>query len=124
MSFKTHKLEIASVEIQTALRNASESFSHFSLLETGISLMESPEALDRYDFLCAGGSVKNFTYPIADSKAWDNLKFNWRSFPSWWFGILSYDLKNALEKSISSRHASNLNFPEIIFFVLYSTTIK
>ena len=116
MSFKTHKLKIASVEIQTALRNASESFSHFSILETGSSLIESPEVLDRYDFLCAGGSVKNFIYPIADSKAWYNLKSLWRSCPSWWFGILSYDLKNALEKSISSRHPSNLNFPEIVFF--------
>lgn len=116
MPYQTHELNIASAEIHSALCSAAKTFSYFSLLETGSALINSPEVLDKYDFLAAGGSVNTFSYSDATSNAWKELKNNWRSSPTWWFGILSYDLKNALEKTSFSRHPQNPNFPEIIFF--------
>ena len=116
MPFKAHKLDSASVEIRTALRNVADTFSYFSLLETGNSLEQTKEPLDKYDFIAAAGGAEVLSYNIADEEAWIDFKIKCRSKSTWWFGIFSYELKNVFEKSISSRHKVNKNFPEIIFF--------
>lgn len=116
MPFKAHKLDSASVEIRTALRNVADTFSYFSLLETGNSLEQTKEPLDKYDFIAAAGGAEVLSYNIADEVAWIDFKTKCRSKSTWWFGIFSYELKNVFEKSISSRHKVNKNFPELIFF--------
>jgi hypothetical protein len=116
MPFKAHKLDSASVEIRTALRNVADTFSYFSLLETGNSLEQTKEPLDKYDFIAAAGGAEVLSYNIADEGAWIDFKTKCRSKSTWWFGIFSYELKNVFEKSISSRHKLNKNFPELIFF--------
>ena len=116
MPFKAHKLDSASVEIRTALRNVADTFSYFSLLETGNSLEQTKEPLDKYDFIAAAGGAEVLSYNIADEGVWIDFKTKCRSKSTWWFGIFSYELKNVFEKSISSSHKVNKNFPELIFF--------
>jgi para-aminobenzoate synthetase component 1 len=54
--------------------------------------------------------------PVANAEDWSNFSAAWRSRPTWLFGVLGYDLKNALETTAFSRHTSEEGEPDLEFF--------
>lgn len=66
-----------------------------------------------YDFLCASGTVKEFTCPACDIIP--AFKRFFYEVQDWLFGFFSYDLKNELENLISA-HDDNIRMPLIHFF--------
>lgn len=51
------------------------------------------------------------------NRVFDGLKNFVNQHQDWVFGYLSYDLKNEVEPSLSSKNKDHLNFPEVHFFV-------
>ncbi|MEN8928584.1 MAG: aminodeoxychorismate synthase component I [Flavobacteriales bacterium] len=51
------------------------------------------------------------------NQVFDGLKRFVDEHQDWVFGYLSYDLKNEVEPSLSSKNKDHLNFPEVHFFV-------
>ena len=51
------------------------------------------------------------------NQVFDGLKSFVKENQDWVFGYLSYDLKNEVEPSLSSKNKDHLNFPEVHFFV-------
>ena len=52
-----------------------------------------------------------------ENKVFDGLKQFVDEYQDWVFGYLSYDLKNEVEPSLTSKNKDNLHFPEVHFFV-------
>ncbi len=47
------------------------------------------------------GPIKSTALATATAEDWANFSAAWRSRPTWVFGVLGYDLKNALEPTAS-----------------------
>ena len=116
MPYTAQVLHAAPAEVQTGLRRAAPSFSHFTLLETGRAHGAFQEPLDRYDWLAAGGCLRRHRVDVATPEAWSELAAAWRAKPTWWFGVMAYDAKNALESTIQSRHAAIHGQPDWDFY--------
>jgi len=108
MSFTAHPLEIAPSELKAQLRRAANAYDAFCLLETG-SAFQDP--LDDYQFLAAGGARQWHRVPQATSSGWSQFKTQWRERPTWLFGVLAYDLKNAMEPGLMS-HPKGMPFQD------------
>ena len=66
----------------------------------------------RFEFILA---VADESTPIL--KDWEALQENIGSEnEDWWFGVLSYDLKNRLEPSLETQVPLSYDFPELYFF--------
>ena len=61
------------------------------------------------------GSKEEFKPEL--NQVFDGLKNFVDQHQDWVFGYLSYDLKNEVEPSLSSKNKDQLNFPEVNFFV-------
>ena len=116
MPYTAQVVYAAPAEVQTGLRRAMPALDYAVLLETGQAHGAFREELDRYDWLAAGGAHKVHRLATATAEDWSNFSAAWRSRPTWVFGVLGYDLKNALEPTAQSRHASNPGEPDLEFF--------
>ena len=68
-------------------------------------------------------SVSSLLEVVSNSDATDVLLLDltafsaaWRSKPTWLFGVLGYDLKNAMEPTAFSRHSPEEGEPDLEFF--------
>jgi para-aminobenzoate synthetase component 1 len=76
----------------------------------------------QYDCLIAVGSAHELS--ATAGTAFEQLKTFYHRHQDWVFGILSYELKNEVEK-LESRHTDVLKFPDLYFFVpTYLLAIK
>lgn len=116
MPYTAQVLDAAPAEVQTGLRHAAPSFSHFTILETGRAHGAFQEPLDRFNWLAAGGCLRRHRIDTASSETWSELAAAWRAKPTWWFGVIAYDAKNALEATIESRHGALSNQPDWDFY--------
>jgi len=116
MPYTAQVLNAASAEVQTGLHLAMPALDYAVLLETGQAHGAFREELDRYDWLAAGGAHKVHRLTIATAEDWSQFSAAWRSRPTWLFGVLGYDLKNALESTARSRHVSDPGEPDLEFF--------
>ncbi|MFM1884214.1 MAG: hypothetical protein RL168_398, partial [Bacteroidota bacterium] len=116
MSYTAQVLNAAPADVQTGLRRAWSGLDYAVHLETGKAHGAFVEALDRYDWLAAGGAHRVHRIPVATAEDWTDFSAAWRSRPTWLFGVLGYDLKNALETTAFSRHTSEEGEPDLEFF--------
>lgn len=73
-----------------------------------------PDTYGKFDFLLAVGAKDSINLKYGD--AFDTLRNFYDIHKTWMFGLLSYDLKNEVEK-LSSANADGLNFPDLFFFI-------
>lgn len=66
-----------------------------------------------YDWIAAKGAVK---IVAPDQQPFKYLQMAFDENKDWWFGILTYDLKNETE-NLYSRKPDNLQFPSCLFFL-------
>ena len=116
MPYTAQVLHAAPAEVQTGLRRAACTFPHFTLLETGRAHGAFREPLDRFDWLAAGGCLRRHRVAEATPEAWSELATAWRAKPTWLFGVLAYDAKNAFEPTAESRHRPTLDQPDWDFY--------
>ena len=57
-------------------------------------------------------------------KTWEDLKGALADDPAWWFGALTYDLKNALEPQLRTQQPAAIPFPEAYFFKAETVVAK
>jgi para-aminobenzoate synthetase component 1 len=67
-----------------------------------------------FDFLIAAGTDRKFEH--SSGAAFEALKSFYELNKTWMFGLMSYDLKNEVER-LSSNHDDRLEFPEMFFFI-------
>lgn len=68
----------------------------------------------KYDFLIAAGVSKEIS--AASGNAFETWKAFVDEHQAWMFGMLSYELKNEVEK-LSAVHTDHLLFPDLYFFI-------
>lgn len=69
-------------------------------------------AYGRFRQLWAIGARQVFMVPSADNRLWQQLQ----QLPaSWWFGVIGYDVKNAVE-ALYSQKPSSLQLPDVYLF--------
>lgn len=81
-------------------RRGSEA-DYFAFYETSPAAPAEP--LNGLRWIAAGGCRAVHRIDRATPAAWADLAAAWRDRPTWWFGVLGYDLKNAFEPSIPAR---------------------
>ena len=81
-------------------RRGAES-AYFAFYETSEAAPREP--LNRLRWIAAGGCRSLHQVDRANAESWAELALAWRTNPTWWFGILGYDLKNAFEPSLPKR---------------------
>lgn len=67
-----------------------------------------------HDFLLAVDAIK--TIPYHKGKAWETIQKKLTAEPNWWYGYLSYDLKNNIE-DLRSNNKDGIQLPSYFFFV-------
>lgn len=100
--FKLHFLAWIKTQETTILFDSHEYYVH----------SQSKVAYHDYNFLAATGKIQHIkaNYPYALS----SLEGKMPNY-DWWFGYISYDVKNEIE-NLSSDNDDELNFPELFFF--------
>lgn len=71
------------------------------------------EELNGLRWIAAGGCRALHRMNRATPKGWAELASVWRSQPTWWFGVLGYDLKNAFEPSLPERDDAWHGMPDL-----------
>lgn len=67
-----------------------------------------------YDWLIAVNAVQELK--TSAGQAFEQLQDFYQKQQTWMFGLLSYELKNEIER-LNSRHSDQLDFPDLFFFV-------
>ncbi len=71
------------------------------------------EPLNSLRWIAAGGCRRVHRIDRATPETWNALAEAWRARPTWWFGVLAYDLKNAFEPSLAPRGAAWHGQPDV-----------
>ena len=116
MPYTAQILLAAPADVQTGLRRALPALDYALLLETGQAHGAFHEPLDRYEWMAAGGAHRVHRLATASAEDWTAFSAAWRSKPTWLFGVLGYDLKNAMEPTAFSRHSPEEGEPDLEFF--------
>ncbi|CAN5445002.1 anthranilate synthase component I family protein [soil metagenome] len=96
------------------LSDLSSLFSRFCLLETGGDFKDQfARGPHRYQHLAAYGLIRESN---GDQDSFGTIS-DFLQAPDWYFGHLSYELKDQLEPSLSSSNPAYSNFPLFSFFV-------
>ena len=95
-------------EFAKKLLNWGKQFDHFALYLGN----EYPDPFHQYDLIFAAGA-EEIIRPV--HLPFDGLYNSWQQEPSWLFGYLAYDLKNAVE-SLSSTNVDGVKAPDLLFF--------
>lgn len=104
MNYKVTELD-ASRDWKTAFQHAFADSDYFVCLD-------SHQAADTYDWICAGEALEVFE-PETDSLG--SLRNHRKMNPGWWFGRINYDLKNELER-LTSENEDRFNWSNTKFF--------
>ena len=71
------------------------------------------EELNGLRWIAAGGCRAVHRLDRATPEGWAELAAAWRTQPTWWFGVLGYDLKNAFEPSLPERGDAWHGMPDL-----------
>lgn len=71
------------------------------------------EELNGLRWIAAGGCRAVHGLDRATPEGWAELAARWRDEPTWWFGVLGYDLKNAFEPSLPERGDAWHGMPDL-----------
>lgn len=93
-------------------RGSGEDF--FAFYETHDSAPH--EELNALRWIAAGGCRALHRMDRSTSEGWAEIASAWRSKPTWWFGVLGYDLKNAFEPSLPVRGDAWHGMPDLAFW--------
>lgn len=95
--------------VQPKVLSWLRSFSHSIYLDSNDN---HQNAYHQYDVLIGAG-VHALYLPNKDT--FGSLHETWKSRQDWWFGFLTYDLKNEIE-ALSSTHVDGMQWPKAGFF--------
>lgn len=90
-------------------RGSGEDF--FAFYETHDSA--PAEELNGLRWIAAGGCRALHRMDRATPEGWAEIASAWRAQPTWWFGVLGYDLKNAFEPSLPERGDAWHGMPDL-----------
>lgn len=93
-------------------RGSGEDF--FAFYETHDSAPQ--EELNALRWIAAGGCRAMHRMDRSTPEGWAVIASAWRSQPTWWFGVLGYDLKNAFEPSLPVRRDAWHGMPDLAFW--------
>ena len=71
------------------------------------------EELNSLRWIAAGGRQAVHRIERSSPESWSELAAAWRGKPTWWFGVLGYDLKNAFEPSLPKRSEAWRGMPDV-----------
>ena len=98
-------------DLADELRRRGSEADYFALYETAPAAPAEP--LNGLRWIAAGGCRAVHRLDRATPDAWNALAEAWRAHPTWWFGVLAYDLKNAFEPSLAPRGAAWHGQPDV-----------
>lgn len=88
-------------DLADELQRRGSGEDYFAFFETHTAA--PAEELNSLRWIAAGGCRAVQALDRATPEGWAELAADWRRRPTWWFGVLGYDLKNAFEPSLPQR---------------------
>lgn len=98
-------------DLADELQRRGSGADYFAFYETAPAAPAEP--LNDLRWIAAGGCRSLHRIDRATPEAWQALAAAWRARPTWWFGVLGYGLKNALEPSLPPRAESWCDQPDV-----------
>lgn len=98
-------------DLADELQRRGSAETYFAFFETHPAA--PAEELNSLRWIAAGGCRRVHRVDRATPESWAELAAAWRSQPTWWFGVLGYDLKNAFEPSLPPRGEAWHGMPDV-----------
>ncbi|MBK9672730.1 MAG: aminodeoxychorismate synthase component I, partial [Bacteroidetes bacterium] len=107
---------ISPQQFKSQLLQWASQFSTIAYLNSNSQASENSSSMNynTYDLLVGVDAICEIK--CNSEGAFTQLKNYIESINDWCFGYLSYDLKNEVEKLLSSKNQDNLEFPDLHFF--------